>query len=415
MSRIFRPAPTSRLKPPKWPINPGLVDPAWRWVWEHPALKGAWAIWENGGTAAGAAVVRDYGPNRHDATLTKSAGWTGEPFDWQPTTRGIALAPDAAVQAGESFAILTNRRILTALPVTIVAFVRYSGTLGGAARRTIASQRSGASRDFEFRVNDSGQVLSWLGTNTAVNSSLALTAGEEYSLAAKVTTAGAVTFYRAHNGVLAVDEAGGAVTFADNQQFALGGIDSVGDNQWADRLGIVYAFSTKLLDWQIRALLIDPFGPFRPARRVLVSAPAGGITGDLSKSLPFVLLAAATVLLSGDLAKPLPLALASDGGVVVVGAVTRSVPFALSADGDVAIAGALSLPFPITLDADGTVPAPPVNGSLNRVLPIAVTGAGAVGVVGSLTAVLSLSLASGLDGTAVPRPWPLILFRRRRR
>lgn len=56
------------IKPFRWAVSPGLIDPNWRWAWR--GLIRAWLFWEGGGAPA------DWSPYRAGRVAQSGGSWT---------------------------------------------------------------------------------------------------------------------------------------------------------------------------------------------------------------------------------------------------------------------------------------------------------------------------------------------------
>jgi len=242
-----------RIKPAPWNFDPGQVDLAWRWVW---ALKPKLAL-----------------------PLWRSAGDLAQ-RRW-PTTNSITYTPSEYGIAGDFAAA---RDLIFGLPPGVAnplnrftVIVRFYPRTGTAATRI-----------FDFggpAPGDPAAGLWWDPTNTRVqfvrnqvaNSAIGTAPANKWITAGmRMTAAGA-------NGGQGWINDRQVVTWAPAAGAAGTGSIGIGNTRTGTEdldglVAVVWFFDCALSNSQLSSLMLDPFGPFRPARRLALRAPAAGAT-----------------------------------------------------------------------------------------------------------------------------------------
>lgn len=208
--------------------------------------------------------------------------------DWRITSDGYTIhlnSSDSDSKVDDR--IDTNTHILTGYPLTIVSLLVYDGTITLEDRRTIASQRDSGNFDFQFRVNDSGNVLSFLGSNTSQNSSLALSAGTKYFVAVVVNATGNCTFYKN----LESDTPGGTPLTFDNDSslnFLIGSKDvstATDCDPWRNKIYYILAYNRALSTSELKDIYQYPNAMFQFRDRAIGRVPAV-VAGTTILTLP---------------------------------------------------------------------------------------------------------------------------------
>ena len=263
MSRISVASP-SRIKPARWAISPGLVDPQWRWAWR--GLKAAIVNWEGGGppydfvqrilltkiTSTGIWSPQARGLSLHHDAVTSDASWDWNDEDFIPTDRVTVLVhkhkDDATSRASSGFGV--------------------SNTSGN------TTERCGA----HIPWSDGTVYFDFGGTGASNRISIgSLTFGDDIW----VMRAGPQGMQIWQNGILRAENTSISPTRVNSvNPFRLGsGNTTMPDSPVSSDLA---KFSLLLLwDYELNndAIVVisrDPFGPFRLARRRIAAAAFNG-------------------------------------------------------------------------------------------------------------------------------------------
>ncbi len=257
MSRLSV-APTDRIKPGRWAISPGLIDPQWRWIWRKAVL----AITIRPGDHL----------NEFDFALKELSVTNGNPTKGTDAfLGGSSLICDGTDDAIE----WSNGRIPDSydddISLGVVAQLASTGT----ERRIVGTSAA---------VNG-GWALSYLsneifvltkGGRTNVQSAITLPANVPLFLAASYRKSDGLTNFV----VKRLDTAALTTATATDTQipingdgiFYLGGarVFSANMHDGPVSMGMIvteYSPMDQLIAWSI-----DPFGPFRMARRRIAAA-----------------------------------------------------------------------------------------------------------------------------------------------
>lgn len=249
-----------RAKPSRWNVGPGLVDPRWRSSWRD--LVVALPLWPEGSRARDVA-------GGHDGTLQELAA-----YGFGPSGSAVVVTDDGAdrifiphdtsldVGAGDFSALVqfvTNTAPASA--ERVIAGTYVSG--GTVTPNWVFGHWSGAG-GMRFRIRDSGGNEAFVGASLATGV-LHTVLGVRRGSTLELWRSGAL---------LGTDDASG-----------------VGDIDNTVGINIGRAFTTDPINGPISlfmlwhrplepseagAITLDPFGPFRMARRTLVRVPAAG-------------------------------------------------------------------------------------------------------------------------------------------
>lgn len=267
---------TPGIKPGQTNISRARVSPEWRWAWR--GLHIAWPLWEN------AANPRDVAYHRHSESL--STGWS-----WDRSFPGTGLAFDATT-SGADVLLATNtdtsEGALSQPPFSAVVVI--NNAVDGGSSNTILANRDRTSEGFSSgggwvlkieQFNNTG-VIGFTKIRASDNSDLTSSLASPFGEFAVI----GVTLEADNNIILyldgTADDLGDTSAIGDPTDYGitLGGLYASGSPQeltGGDYLAF-YGWDRALTSVEHQAIARDPFGPFRPQRRVSVLVPAAGQT-----------------------------------------------------------------------------------------------------------------------------------------
>jgi hypothetical protein len=252
-------------KPPRWPIQPGAVDPNQRWVW-HTRPRFILPLWEHAGAGAVQRYVRLAQTRRTARTWQLNAGAAAMQTRYGP---GVSIPTDngaeieALAGSNPSFAAWEQNE-----PYTIALLIR--GRSGGASTKHL--YRSGSS--------STGDHILWLSSGTTPNLRHQASGGGTVTITSSVAIVNDTTWstivgtWRPGRVELYVDGwSRASSTAAASSTSALFGIYRWGwgfstSQDFNGDIALIACFASSWTPAMVRRWHADPFGFLRPWNEV---------------------------------------------------------------------------------------------------------------------------------------------------
>ena len=259
--------PTNRMKPARWVLSPGLVAPQWRHIWSKNLLV-ALALWESAGKP------QLYGL-QPPTVITDAPTWAatkaGIGWTFNGTTEFFRMTTSAPLRTGDTVATIVIVMTMNSLSATHPIYATYDNGSNTQVIR-LAATAAGTL-----------QILCKAAADLFRHTTTGWVSGEFYTIVLRFGTGGNDIW---RNGIKLAPsytsgDASTAGYWAALTQIAprwgfnftsLAGGDEFGDHTYH----AFYYFNERLSDAEIFKLSLDPFGPFRMARRRIPAAVAVG-------------------------------------------------------------------------------------------------------------------------------------------
>ena len=387
-----------RIKPAPWNFDPARVDPAWRWAW-HDTVA-AFPLWEGGGgKLADISATRAF-----PATLSIVSD-----LSWPADPRGRTLWID---DVSGTYAEAANARNMLGLASGTTLTVTWYGRIltAPSGYRAIASLHSNIDQEAGvFAIYSASPGFFPAGSSTVlvvdipwvanvINAELTFNTHRDELW----TVSRRGSFWNVwRDGIqIASNTVAAAFNATNAHTLRLGGwlgpfatpIDTRYSYFLVSKRGWSFAEHT--------ALAADPFGPFRPARRVVVRVTAADTSlaaavscsataaAALSTAIPLAAAVAAAGTVAAALTTAIPLAGAVTGTAVGTGDLTTAIPLAASVSGAATITGALTTEIPLAAAVAG---AATVAADLMTAIALAASATGSATTAGALTTAIPLT------------------------